>query len=491
MRIKFSILLLFSTILWAIASGQGISNIWIMGYDCCTPPFSGMNLNFSSGSLVINPIQRYMNINCTNGEICDSNGNLLFYTNGIYIANSLDDTMQNGSGLNPSNFTTIRYNYGLSLPQANLIIPFPQDSVKYYLFHETSDDMNNSWSPFYFYYSIVDMSLNNGLGAVVQKNTILLHDSLVEGRITACKHANGRDWWVFAPRYMNGIMYEYLITPQGIQGPWQKNIVTHRDNWFGQALFSPQGNKFAYYEPYGDLDIWDFDRCTGDFTNQVHIDINDSAFAGGAAFSQSGRFLYISSTNYMYQFDMSANNIDSSRVIVGVYDGYTSYSLPTVFYLSALAPDGKIYTNSANSSTEIHVINYPDSSGLACDFCQHCVFLPGANAFTMPNHPNYFLGAEGGTLCDSLPTGVTEIRKPVDRYSIFPNPATEEVYMNLGNEDIVTVSVFNSLGQEMNVERSVIKNQYLHFDVSKLPSGFYIIELQTGSEKVIRRFVRK
>ncbi|MBL0103915.1 MAG: T9SS type A sorting domain-containing protein [Bacteroidetes bacterium] len=268
-------------------------------------------------------------------------------------------------------------------------------------------------------------------------------------------------------------------------------MVTHRDIWFGQAVFSPQGNKFAYYEPYGDLDIWDFDRCSGAFTNQVHIDINDSAFAGGAAFSQSGRYLYISSTSYMYQFDVLSNNIDSSKTIVGIYDGYTSYTLPTVFYLSALAPDGKIYTNSGNSSTEIHVINYPDSAGLSCDFCQHCVFLPGANAFTMPNHPNYFLGAEGGTVCDSLPTGISTIRKPVNDYSIFPNPSTVDLYINLDNERIESVSVFNSLGQQVSVGGDIIKNEYLHFNVENLKNGFYYIELLTAKQKVIRTFVKQ
>ena len=268
------------------------------------------------------------------------------------------------------------------------------------------------------------MSLNGGLGSVIQKNTVLLNDSLVEGRITSCKHANGRDWWVIVPHFMTGIFHTFLITPQGIQGPYQKNLITHRDNSFGQALFSPQGNKFAYYEPYGDLDIWDFDRCTGDFTNQVHIDINDSAAGGGAAFSLSGNYLYLSSHNYVYQFNTQVSNIDSSRITVGVYDGFTSYGLSANFYLSALAPDGKIYINCGNSTTVIHKIEYPDSAGLACGFCQHCVLLPGANAFTIPNFPNYFLGAEGGTVCDSLLTSVSSIIQPKKNYSLYPNPTT-------------------------------------------------------------------
>ncbi|MBL0072630.1 MAG: hypothetical protein IPP34_12865 [Bacteroidetes bacterium] len=34
------------------------------------------------------------------------NGNILFYTNGIYISDATGDTMQNGSGPNPSVYTS-------------------------------------------------------------------------------------------------------------------------------------------------------------------------------------------------------------------------------------------------------------------------------------------------------------------------------------------------------------------------------------------------
>ncbi len=232
-------------ILWSIlisgnySFSQGINNLWLLGYECCHPLFNPMNLEFSSGSLVISQSQRSMDMNTTNGEICDRQGNLLFYSNGIYIANVLDDTMQNGLGLNPSFFTTNHTAHGLTLPQGNLIIPFPDDSMKYYLFHQTIDDFY-SYASLYLYYSVIDMSLDGGLGAVIQKNTVLLNDSIVPGKITAVKHANGRDWWVIVHQFHSGIIYKYLVTPQGIQGLLQQNLFTTRDIGAGQAVFSPQ-----------------------------------------------------------------------------------------------------------------------------------------------------------------------------------------------------------------------------------------------------------
>lgn len=473
-----------------ICLSQGIDNLWLLGYECCHPLFNTMDLNFQTGSLTITQTQRNMDMCTTNGVICNSNGDLLFYSNGIYVANAANDTMLNGSGLNPSFFTTNHTLHGLSLPQANLIIPFPNDSSKFYLFHGTIDDFATYCSS-HLYYSIIDMNFAGGLGAVVQKNTILLNDSLVPGKISACKHANGRDWWVFVHQFHTGMIYKYLVTPTGISGPYTQNLFTSRDIGVGQAVFSPDGHKFAYYDPYDDLDIWDFDRCSGDFTNQIHIDIDDSAISAGVAFSPSGRYLYVSSEYYLYQYDMDAINIDSSKIVVGVYDNFQTNGFYAVYYLAQLAPDGKIYLNTAEGTTVLHVIDFPDSSGTSCGFCQHCIQLPAYNALTIPNHPNYFLGAEGGTICDSLPTGITAIRKPVDEFSLFPNPSRNDMYLTLGSDEIQSVRVFNVLGQDVSLENDIIKGEYLHWNVSTLESGIYFLEITTKDALINRRFVRE
>ncbi len=472
---------------------QGLSNRWVFGYSCCAGNFGGTDLNFSSDTVQVIPIQRYMNINCTVGSMSNRNGDLLFLSNGIYIANALDDTMQNGSGINPASYTTSRNQWGLALPQGNLVIPFPEDSTKYYLFHETCDDVGGTYASLFLYYSIIDMTLDGGLGAVIQKNTVLLNDSLVEGRLTACKHANGRDWWLVVHQYNTGMVYKYLISPQGISGPTMQALFTPRDVWFGQALFSPQGDKFAYYEPYGDLDIFDFDRCTGDFLNFIHIDINDSAGIGGAAFSSTGRYLYLSSMNYIYQFDMGASNIDSSKIVVGIYDGYQYQGLYQNFYLSALAPDGKIYINCGDGSKYYHVISSPDSAGLACDFVQRGLPLPRWNAFTIPNYPNYFLGAEGGTVCDSLATGISNIKSPIETFSVFPNPVQDFVFVNQSSkEPIVEISIVNSLGQTKTTQFvSLNAGQYLEVNMTGFAAGIYFLQMRTAKKNVMQKVIKQ
>lgn len=45
----------------------------------------------------------------------------------------------------------------------------------------------------YLYLTTIDMSLNNGKGQVISKNQIKIQDALNAGKITACKHGNGRE----------------------------------------------------------------------------------------------------------------------------------------------------------------------------------------------------------------------------------------------------------------------------------------------------------
>lgn len=490
-KLRLSILIILVTPNLLLSQNQ--DKVWMMGYGCCNPNFTGINMDFRSGSLVISSVQRYFNFAETNGQMCDSAGNFIFSSNGIYVSNALDDTMLNGSGLNPSDYTSAHLLYGLHIPQANLVIPMPGDPTKYYLFHETSDDRFNTYATFYLYYSIIDMALDGGLGGVIQKNTVLLHDSLVEGELTACKHANGRDWWLLSHKFESDTFYKFLVTPSGIQGPWIDETGSWRTNYFGQTVFSPDGSKFAYYEPNSDLDIWDFDRCSGVLSNLIHVDINDSMGAGGATFSRNGRYLYVSSVNFVYQFDMMATDIPLSQITVAIYDGFFNGSgFPTQFYQMLLAPDDKIYINSPSGVYDYHVINYPDSAGLACDLQQHSIHLPGYSV-SLPNHPNYFLGPISGSVCDSLTSDVPNIPSLIQSFNIFPNPTRNILYITQGKKELIeSINIFNSIGQKQAITYTSINNQeYLEVNTSLLSQGIYFLEMFTDKQKIVKRFIKQ
>ena len=467
----------------------------MMGYDSYAgPPFGGININFNSGSRVISYVNRPMNFGDVSATMCDSLGNVLFYTNAVYIANANNDTMMNGSGLSPSFYSSSVGLNGLFVPQTALIIPRPGDNSKYYLLHGTVDD--SVAYAHHIYYSEIDMSLNGGLGAVTSKNNVLLNDVLIPGRITAVKHGNGRDWWVVFHEGHTDRYYIYLIDPSGIQFQSNQNIGSNLTSALGQGCFSPDGSKFAMYDALNDLDIFDFDRCNGIFSNPIHVSINDNAAGGGVAFSSSSQVLYVSSTAYVYQFDLSAANIPSTKTTVAIWDTFYSPQPPaaTSFYLSQLAPDGKIYMSCTNGTLDIHVIDYPDSVGLGCHVCQHCVHLPAYDNFGIPNLPNYHLGAWQGSLCDTVTsTGSWQTTVGREDVNLFPNPVTRILYATINeNFKIKNVKIFDAFGQEIFVNFSFIKNgEYLEVNTTSLSQGVYFLELLSDKEKVVKRFVKE
>ncbi|MBK7285930.1 MAG: hypothetical protein IPI95_01830 [Flavobacteriales bacterium] len=384
---------------------QGLNNLWMGGTNSEEPlPFGGTDLDFSSGSVVLSYVQRDIDFRRTSANITDADGNLLSSTNGAYIANAIGDTMLNGGGLNPSQYTSW-WPEGLHIAQGCLILPKPNAPGIYYLLHGTIDDLSSSLSH-HLYMTTIDMSLDSGLGGAVSKNEVLIADTLNEGRITAVRHANGRDWWVFCFKANTNIHHRLLVTPSGVSVNGNQAIGVVRTPDHGQACFSPDGSRYAYYSGFGtaDLDIFDFDRCTGLFSNPVNIPIDDSNSFGGAAFSPNSRFLYVTSVLDVYQYDTEASDIAASMVHIAHWDSTYSPGPPfaTVFDIAQLAPDGKIYIGTGNSTLRMHVINDPDEPGLACNMVQHGVVMPTYYTNSLPNHPNYFLGPVDGSVCDSL-----------------------------------------------------------------------------------------
>ena len=99
---------------------MGYGNSWGL-------PFGGTNIDFVGNNLNIYYKYRTMNLNFTNGVISDSSGNLLFNTNGIFVADSAGNQMPNGDSLNPGLFSS-NHSYGMPIQQGNIIIPKPGDA---------------------------------------------------------------------------------------------------------------------------------------------------------------------------------------------------------------------------------------------------------------------------------------------------------------------------------------------------------------------------
>lgn len=471
----------FLLILYNKSAAQQYDKVWAVGSFVTTMSFDG-------DSIALGYLQDSTTLSFeTIGSMCDSNGNFLFYSNGLAVYNRYGNIMPNGDSLNyPSEYYSLQVPQGEASEQGMVIVPYPGNSNEYCIFHFTPTDTSTSaggYEALNFYYSIVDMTLDSGRGDLISKNVPLIQDVLLSAdRVAACRHANGRDWWIIKPVWYNNIYYEFLLTPDGILGPYIQQIgpVSGQDPQLPcYSSFSPDGSKYATVAPYGDVILMDFDRCTGLFSNPDSFFNNDSGdpinnpISGGVslAFSPSGRFLYIDIPTELNQYDLWSTQIHDS---IRIRTDTEFYQMNTI----QLAPNGKIYVSCWDGgSYAIHVINEPDSLGLACDFQFLGQPVLSANAIPLPYFPNYRLGALTGSPCDTL----TAIESITDAHpgfaSVAPNPASDQarIVYYTGGPTLNQAMLYDITGQLVWSTSVSGSSGNINMDISGLSSGVYLV----------------
>lgn len=346
----------------------------------------------------------------TNATIADSIGNYLFTFNGRYIADASGEVMENGDALSDSGDE-----YGASIPQGGLILPLPDSKNKYILFHQEWKyiDPRIGIAGYKMYASVIDMTANEGLGAVVSRKNLLIQDTMGWGKLTATKHANGRDWWIIAPSYNSDIYYRLLVTSSGAKVlPAQSTGLFHQ-NSLGQAHFTPNGKKYVNYSGLSVYEgeflyLYEFDRCSGLLSDPQSYDFYPGRFEyGSVCFSPNSDLLYLFKHDEIYQYDLTKMDVFQNRSLVGIKDDYLDHIPGTNFYSTysfftgQLGPDGKIYIFSYGPNRLISTIDYPDRLGESCGVSPHSVHLNTFNQ-SFPNFPHYRLGPVDGSPCDTL-----------------------------------------------------------------------------------------
>jgi hypothetical protein len=400
------------------AQGQRIDFDWLMGGKPFADPSDTTHgithLDFNQNELkVYREATIKMEFAECNVSVCDEDGKLLFYSNCEEIFNANHETLENSEGFN---FYPFHNGYdGLPVLQGILGFQSLANSKQYYLVHSRID-YKQFGGEFYailigIYYAKIDMEGDGGLGAVVEKDITIVEDTLSYGMLTATRHANGRDWWILSHELNSNRYRRVLLDPDGFHVlPSQTVGENINSKGGGQACFSPDGSRYIRNmmiegpaeEDY--IDIYDFDRCTGLLSNHIRFPYgNGVLFGGGASISPNNRFMYAAHSNQVYQYDLWASDIIGSKDTVAVYDGYLDQGWnATTFYMSQLAPDGKIYINTTVGTHKLHVIENPNGKGDSCGFVQRGITLPTINFYSLPNFPNYRLGPLDGSPCDTL-----------------------------------------------------------------------------------------
>ena len=330
-------------------------------------------------------------------------------------------------------------------------------------------------------YTYVDMTGNNGRGRVTVKNKAIFKTTkIVSGYLTACKHANGRDWWLIQMEQDTNIYFKILLTADTIMvvdsvsmGP-----VFVANSGVGQSKFTPDGTKWITNGAEDQCLIYDFDRETGELSNLRRVMPQDSGIFYGVAVSPNSRFAYLSDDWDLFQIDLWADDIAASLVHIDHIDYFHEFGFWSTFNQAQLAPDCKIYIVNGGSNHYLHVINKPNEKGKACDFRQHSVYLPNRNFNNcIPNFPHFRIDED--QICDSTITWIPDeyIVAELNVLSVYPNPASVEATISVysdGYEQGI-IRIFDITGQlvgNMDIDSEATRQ----LNVSKMVPGVYAVE---------------
>ena len=366
---KYLFVLMFAVSAIHSTYAQNESNFWYFG-SAAALDFSGPNPVAVAGSAM------------STSEGCASisdktTGQLLFYTDGLTIYNRNNIQMPNGSGLLGDGSST----------QSAIIVPNPVSSNLFYVFTVAAQAAGG------LTYSVVDMTLQGGLGDVNGTKNVQLIDTTTE-KVTAVMHCNGHDIWVIAHKYSSNAYYSYLITNAGIQAPVITNIGVYigvqggfggQEETIGYLKASPNGKKIASsnWVNVNKMEIFDFNNSTGVLSNVITDTYPPNNFDGpyGVCFSPDNSKVYFGIfPDRIFQYDLNAGS--PAAILASKYTVVQNVAL-TIGGLG-LAKNGKIYISTSNLST-LDVINTPNVVGVGCGYQATAVNLgAGMAIFGLP-----------------------------------------------------------------------------------------------------------
>jgi len=348
-------------------------------------------LNFTSGD----PEPLFVPPNGTGFSgttMSDTNGNILFYYGDEKVWNRNHEIMMNGTGLLPAICAAM---YG------QIAFPKPGTSSQYYIFGIGTPNDHG------ICYSIIDMSLDGGLGGVTsEKNIALSAANTAQDKLCVVENSTGDSYWVITRLFNDDRYASFRVTEEGFDPvPVYSPHGAHVNLNYGHGPMKVALDKkhlFACYfsHPYssrGGIEVCSFNDKTGQveflylLTKQGSLSYNIPADCEISPDSKYLNVNWVEGLNQelgLYQYDMGL--IDDSATFVNsgvqILVNYNALAL-------RLSNDGRIYFHYRTDSTlwyyqdyYLGVINKPWEHGTACDADTLAVYLGGREVgWWLPN----------------------------------------------------------------------------------------------------------
>lgn len=204
--------------------------------------------------------------------------------------------------------------------------------------------------------------------------------------------------------------------------------------------------------------------------------------------------------NYDYQWSNGSTNqqitVSSGQQYSVVVDNGTCTATDTIFLNYIQAPSATTInaTNTGSSSFNFSPANTGANQTYTWDFGDGNT-ASGANA----NHNYTQTGTYTVTLtitnsCGTYVATTTVVvqgtgivqTKVDDKINLYPNPASDLLTIQSEENAIVNYTIYNSLGQL--IQQKIVNKEQFQINISHLSSGMYTIQLNTRTNKLIKKF---
>ena len=296
-------------------------------------------------------------------------GELLFYTDGVSVWNKKHQKMPSGNTL-----------INDVAAKGTLIVPYPEHKNEYFIFSVNQQG--------FLSYSVVDMVLDNGLGNVTTKNTVL-YTNIAQG-ITAVKHLFDNSFWLITHSsniVPNNSFFVFKIDASGVKASPTISNIGEEGSTYADLVSNHKGDKIAITH-YANLriayaQVFDFDKQCGTISNDKKL-YKDATwdYTYGAAFSADDSKLYIAygyTESQLVQY--TVNDLNNWNVVATSNQNFNDI---------LLGPDGILYISTHDNNIPSPIIDallFPDATASAVGYTQEVLHF-GAWRTTNFEFPN-------------------------------------------------------------------------------------------------------
>jgi hypothetical protein len=465
-------------------------------------PYQGTILKFNDDSLeqIIAPANMSLSVGWSRAAYSDTNGDLVFASNGWRLVNRegaiLSYKLWDSSMNHPGNLSD---STDILVPMGPLFLDDPGNPDGVYLLYGQHKPINfpnfGATLDLIFSYAYLDEPTRS----LISQNTHLPVDTTSLGDMQACRHANGRDWWIIKPKIYENQYIIGLLDPTGFH--FEEVTIPglspmRQANTFSQ--FSFEGNRFVHYTTAvsRNFHVFDFDRCTGTLSNLQVFDVSDSLILGSLPFfclSPDGSKAYLKRAQVVnpplregiLQYDFNSGSFTYYVSDQGAAPILSPNGKTVIFGHATLGPNGVPVERFLSE-----VMN-PDEAGPASEVIQNKYTVNNNQSFAMnSNYANFKLGALEGSGCDTLGL-ITRHVSPVAKLKVYPNPSSE--YFTVETDGLLPAKlIVRDIHGKVVLEHTLTLVQTTILEKWRaLPAGLYSLEVQHKQQRGMFKVVKE